>query len=140
MSFFILFISCDEDDDITFVQEDFVVGKWTLSQIGAINAQNTIVYEDYVNNTTCEDDNLVFNENDTFEENDFELINSTCQNLQTNGTFEVINNKIILSYMMNGIEMKQTLTIVTLTYVEITLSYTDSDTNQLVFLKLNKNN
>lgn len=140
LSFFALFISCDDDDDTTFVQESFVVGKWYLNQIGGINAQNQVVYVDYINNTDCEDDNLVFNENNTYEENDLELINSSCENLQTTGSFDVQNNKIILSYMAEGIAMEQTLTIVTLTYVDATFSYTDTETNKIVFLKFNKDN
>jgi hypothetical protein len=140
LSFFALFISCDDDDDTTFVQESFVVGKWYLNQIGGINAQNQVVYVDYINNTDCEDDNLVFNENNTYEENDLELINSSCENLQTTGSFDVQNNKIILSYMVDGIAMEQTLTIVTLTYVDATFSYTDTETNKIVFLKFNKDN
>lgn len=137
---FTLCISCEEDDDTTFVQENYVLGKWSLNQIGFITPQNTILYEDYVNNTECEDDNLVFNENNTFEENDFELVNSACQNLQTTGSFDVDNNKINLLYTENGETFTQTLTIVSLTFVDIILSYTDTETNQLVFLKLNKNN
>lgn len=138
MAVFALCISCDDDDDNTFVQEDFVLGKWYLNQIGSINAQNKVVYVDYVNTTNCEDDNLVFNEDNTFEENDFELINSTCQNLQNTGTFDVQSNKIILSTMVDGVAMEQTYTIVSLTYVDITITYTDTETNKIVFLKFLK--
>ena len=138
MAVFALCISCDDDDDNTFVQEDFVLGKWYLNQIGSINAQNKVVYVDYVNTTDCEDDNLVFNEDNTFEENDFELINSTCQNLQNTGTFDVQSNKIILSTMVDGVAMEQTYTIVSLTYVDITITYTDTETNKIVFLKFLK--
>ncbi|MDD2984971.1 hypothetical protein [Flavobacterium sp.] len=138
MAVFALCISCDDDDDTAFVQEDFVLGKWYLNQIGSINAQNKVVYVDYVNTTDCEDDNLVFNEDNTFEENDFELINSTCQNLQNTGTFDVQSNKIILSTMVDGVAMEQTYTIVSLTYVDITITYTDTETNKIVFLKFLK--
>ena len=138
MAVFALCISCDDDDDNTFVQEDFVLGKWYLNQIGSINAQNKVVYVDYVNTTDCEDDNLVFNEDNTFEENDFELINSACQNFQNTGTFDVQSNKIILSIMVDGVAMEQTYTIVSLTYVDITITYTDTETNKIVFLKFLK--
>ena len=71
-----------------------------------------MVYVDYVNNTECEDDNLVFNENNIFEENDFELINVACQNLQTTGTFDVQDSKIVLSFTVDGVSTEQTLIIV----------------------------
>lgn len=139
MSIFALFISCDEDDDTTFVQENYLLGKWYVNQIGTINANNTIVYEDYINATDCEHDNLVLNENKTFEENDFEFINSSCQNFQTTGSYEVENNKIVLTYVdSEGVSMEHVLSIVTLTYEEINLSYTDTETNEIVFLKLRK--
>ena len=56
---FLFSISCTEDDDLTFVQENYILGKWFLAQIGAININNTIVYEDFIADTACEGDNLV---------------------------------------------------------------------------------
>lgn len=134
-----LFISCDDDEDLTFVQENYVLGKWFVNQIGFINENNTIVYEDYINETDCEDDNLTLNQDGTYEENDFEFINSVCQNAQVSGSYTLENNKIILNYINNEGQAKQkVLTIITLTYDEINLSFTDIETNELVFLKLKK--
>jgi hypothetical protein len=138
LAVFALCISCDEDDDLTFVRENFILGKWNLAQTGSVNSQNKVVYVDYINDTECEDDNLVFNENNTFEENDFELINAACQNLQTTGTFDVQDSKIVLSFTVDGVATEQTLIIVSLTFIDITVTYTDTETNQIVFLKFLK--
>ena len=40
--------------------------------------------------------------------------------------------------MVDGVAMEQTYTIVSLTYVDITITYTDTETNKIVFLKFLK--
>lgn len=136
---FFLSLSCQEDEELTFVQENYILGKWFVTEIGTINANNTIVYEDYISDSECEADNLVLNQDGTYEENDFEFISASCQNNQITGTYILDNNKIVQTYIDGDGQSKQRiLSIITLTYEEINLSYTDSDTSTLVFLKLRK--
>ena len=136
---FFFSLSCEEDDELTFVQENYILGKWFVTEIGTINANNTIVYEDYSNDSECEADNLVLDQDGTYEENDFEFINASCQNEQITGTYILDNNKIVQTYIDGDGQSKQrVLSIITLTYEEINLSYTDSATSTLVFLKLRK--
>lgn len=67
------------------------------------------------------------------------MINSNCQNSQVTGTYIVENNKIVQTYTDTAGQLKQkVLTVIALTYEEINLSYTDSETNTIVFLKLRK--
>lgn len=139
LSVFSLLTSCEEDDGITFVKENYVLGKWTIDQIGNINSANFINYQEYVNTTECESDNLVLTENNTYEENYYEFVNNACQNDQNTGTFELTNNNIVLTYLNELNETENlTLTIISLTYTDLEISYTDKDTEQLVFLKLKK--
>ncbi|WP_291118561.1 DUF5004 domain-containing protein [Flavobacterium sp. UBA6135] len=132
-------LSCESDDGITYTTPDYISGKWVLNQIGSINAQNVLVYQNYINGEGCEKNNYLFNSNGSYEKNEYQLVDAVCQNLQQIGTYEVNSNLIILSYF-NEENQNATidLTIVTLTYTEIQISYTDKDTNELVFLKLKK--
>ena len=136
---FFFSLSCEDDDELTFVQENYILGKWFVTEIGTINSNNTIVYEDYINDSECEADNLVLNQEGTYEENDFEFTSSSCQNDQITGTYILDNNKIVQTYIDNeGLTKQRVLSIITLTYEEINLSYTNTETNTLVFLKLRK--
>ena len=136
---FFFLLSCEEDEDLTFVQENYILGKWFVTEIGTINANNTIVYEDYINDSECEADNLVLNQDGTYEENDFEFISASCQNEQITGNYILDNNKIVQTYIDNeGLTKQRVLSIITLTYEAINVSFTNSETNTLVFLKLRK--
>ena len=136
---FLFLFSCEEDDELSFVQENYIIGKWFVTEIGTINSNNTIVYEDYINDSECEADNLVLNQEGTYEENDFEFTSSSCQNDQITGTYILDNNKIVQTYIdSEGITKQRVLSIISLTYEEINVSYTNSETNTLVFLKLRK--
>ena len=66
------FISCEEDED-TFVKQNYLVGKWEAIQTGETNSQGVILYQDYENNSDCKD-NYIFNEDLTFEINNQDLI------------------------------------------------------------------
>ena len=136
---FFFSLSCEEDEELNFIQENYILGKWFVTEIGTVNSNNTIVYEDYINDSECEEDNLVLNQEGTYEENNFEFISSNCQNDQITGTYILDNNKIVQTYTDSGGQLKQkVLTIVALTYEEINLSYTDNEINKIVFLKLRK--
>jgi hypothetical protein len=139
LSAFSLFISCEEDDEVTFENKNYILGKWTLDQIGNINNANFINYQDYVSAADCESNNLVLAENNTYEQNYYDFVDNLCQNDQTSGNFELVNNNIILTYVDDFNETKQlTLTIISLTYTDLEISFTDEETEQLVFHKLKK--
>lgn len=136
---FFFLLSCEDEEELTFVQENYILGKWFVTEIGTINSNNTIVYEDYINDSECEADNLVLNQEGTYEENDFEFISSSCQNDQITGTYILDNNKIVQTYVdSEGLTKQRVLSIITLTYEEINVSYTNTETNTMVFLKLRK--
>ncbi|HBI00310.1 MAG TPA: hypothetical protein PLL09_02035 [Flavobacterium sp.] len=137
------FLSCESDDGITYVTPDYLSGKWVWDQIGAINAQNVLVYQSYVNDEGCEKNNLILNNNGSYEKNDFQLVGSVCENSQQLGSYELNNNILSLSYIDEEEEEENQnvtdyFTIISLTYTEIQISYTDKDTDELVFLKLIK--
>lgn len=140
-AFLSLFTSCEEDEKLVddFVQENYIVGKWYIKQIGAMNNLNTIVYVDYTNDSLCEEDNLVLTENGTFEENSFEIVGLGCENFKTNGTYNLDKNILnLITVNEEGETETLPLSIISLTYDALNISFTDPDTGLLVFLKLEK--
>ncbi len=140
-AFLSLFTSCEEDEKLVddFVQENYIVGKWYIKQIGAMNNLNTIVYVDYTNDSLCEEDNLVLTENGTFEENSFEIVGLGCENFKTNGTYNLDKNILnLITVNEEGETETLPLSIISLTYDAVNISFTDPDTGLLVFLKLEK--
>ncbi len=140
--FAIIASSCESDDDgVTYTTPDYLSGKWVFSKYGTINAQNYVIYQDYVNEATCEADNLVLGINNTFTLNDFSSVvagsSTTCENDQTNGQYVRINRDLVLVYTENNMTYEQTFNIVALTYNEITLS-TVNGLGETVFYKLVK--
>jgi hypothetical protein len=136
---FVGLLSCESDDGITYTQPDYLSGKWILKEIGAINQQNVLVYNEYVNDPFCEEkDNLILSNDFTFQQNSFESENTVCQNNQTNGTYVLENNTLILSSSVNGQTITLPLTIISLTYEIVTISFTDTETGELIFMKLEK--
>lgn len=136
---FVGLLSCESDDGITYTQPDYLSGKWILKEIGAINQQNVLVYNEYVNDLFCEEkDNLILSNDFTFQQNSFESENTVCQNNQTNGTYVLENNTLILSSSVNGQTITLPLTIISLTYEIVTISFTDTETGELIFMKLEK--
>lgn len=140
-AFLSLFTSCEDDEKLVddFVQENYIVGKWYIKQIGAMNNLNTIVYVDYTNDSLCEEDNLVLTENGTFEENSFEIVGLGCENFKTNGTYNLDKNILnLITVNEEGETETLPLSIISLTYDAVNISFTDPDTGLLVFLKLEK--
>ncbi len=136
---FAVLLSCESDDGITYTQPDYLSGKWIVKEIGAINQQNVVVYNEFVNDPFCEEkDNLILSNDFTFQQNSFESENSVCQNSQTNGTYVLENNTLILSRSVNGQTITLPLTIISLTYEIVTVSFTDTETGELIFMKLEK--
>jgi hypothetical protein len=131
--------ACGEDDE-TFVQQNYLVGKWEITKTGSMNAQGAINYSNYVNDANCDKDNYIFNSDLTFQKNDFVNL-GTCTNQSITGTYNRLSTNLTLRYTENvgGTPqvVNQTFTIVSLTYTEIVVAYTNS-VNQLVYLKMSK--
>ena len=128
-------ISCESDDGITYQTPDYLTATWKFNNIGTINAQNVLVYQDYINEATCEADNLRLNADKTFSLNDFTLTGQNCVNESISGTYTLLNRDLTLIYLVNNIEVKTIYSIVSLTNTELVVS-TLNDVEQIVFYKL----
>jgi hypothetical protein len=135
----LFFVSCEEDDETNFTQPNYLAGKWVPVKIGGLNSQGVLNYQDYQNSADCDLDNLVFNQDSSFEYHDFEFIDNACDDNNIDGTYALDNNRINLVYTdSDGLEVTETRNILSLTFTEMEITYTDSETNQIVFLKLQK--
>lgn len=132
------FSSCD-DDNKDFVQQNYLVGKWGIIQTGTRTPQGIILYQDYQNNSDCKD-NYIFNSDFTFERNDYS-IEEPCVSERIMGTYNRLSSNVTLNYIVQVGETNQeqsiSFTIISLTYTDVTIAYTDSS-NQIVYLKLKK--
>lgn len=133
------FVSCGEDED-NFVQQNYLVGTWEINETGARSPQGVIVYQAYVNNTNCKD-NYIFNADFTFQNNDYNT-EGTCVSNAINGIYSRLSTNVTLNYTIQGSggapqQVQQTLTVVSLTFTEVILAYTN-DVNQIVYLKCTK--
>jgi hypothetical protein len=135
----IAFVSCGEDED-NFVQQNYLVGTWEINETGARSPQGVIIYQPYVNNTDCKD-NYIFNADFTFQNNDYNT-EGTCVSNAINGTYSRLSTNVTLNYTIQGSggapqQVQQTLTVISLTFTEVILAYTN-DVNQIVYLKCTK--
>lgn len=132
------FISCNEDEE-KFVEQNYLVGKWEITQTGSTNAAGVIVYQNYANNADCKD-NYIFNTDFTFENNDFNTV-GTCVSSKISGTYGRLSTNVTLNYsvLVNGTpqQVAKSLTVISLTYTEVILAMTNN-VNQIVYLKLQK--
>lgn len=132
------FVSCGEDEE-NFVQQNYLVGKWEISQTGATNSAGVIIYQNYANNADCKD-NYIFNADLTFESNDYNTV-GTCMSSKISGTYSRLSTNLTLQYtiQVGGApqQVSTSLTVVSLTYEEVIIAYTN-DVNQVVYLKLQK--
>lgn len=137
------FVSCDEEDDLTYAPKDFFTGKWVISKRGVVNGNNKLVYFPYVNDADCDMDNYTFNADLSYSFNNFSTATGTCENIMQEGTFTMSSNNVFLSYPVenaNGeIEMQERiLNIKKLTNTEMEFTFTNTTINRIVFLKLIK--
>ncbi len=132
--------SCDEDSETNLIPKNYLAGKWVATEVGTLNAVGALVYTDYVNNAECDNDNIVLNENFTYTANDFEFEDAECVNYNISGTYTLSGSNLVLKYIDEfDEEVVETRRITNLTYTEMEINSTDSETNQVVFLKLTKN-
>lgn len=135
--FSIVISSCESDNGVTYTTPDYLSGKWNFTKVGNLNAQNSVIYQDYPNTQTCELDNIVFNSNGTYEFNDFSVVSANCVNMVQSGDFTVFNKDITLSYTEGGILVTKPYTVIALTYQEMTI-VTLNDLGQSVYYKLTR--
>lgn len=131
----VLLFSCEEDDGTSFVREDYLLGKWNVSQVGELSPQNIVNYTDYEN---CEIDNLIFAEGDSYTENIYNLENGECINKVVSGSYDRNGSNVTISYIKDNKTLNHVKKVLSLTYEEMEITYTDTITNKIVFKKLNK--
>lgn len=142
LAFMALTASCEEDDETNFVQPNYLAGKWVPVEKGTLNEENILDYLPYENDAQCDLDNLIFNENFTFSNTDFQYSGSFCESNVTKGDYRKEGRTLILTTMkeINGVptEVETMQNIVSLTYDTMEISYTDEGTNAVTFIKLHK--
>ncbi len=131
---FVSLVSCDGEEEVNYKSPNYLIGLWDVTQVGALNGQNVLNYEDA--STECNFDSYLFNEDMTFTSID-NTFDGTCTATTISGTYEVVNGYAILTYMMDGTATTKTLDLLTLTNTELSLVYTDEN-SELVFLKMTK--
>jgi hypothetical protein len=131
------FTSCESDDGITYTTPDYISGTWKFDQIGTINNQNFVLYQNYPNSQTCESDNFVLNTNGTLEINDYTLDGTNCVNAPLAGTFTLVNKDLTFTYTENNVQVTKVYTIISLTYTEMVIVNPNS-LGQSVFYKLKR--
>lgn len=125
--------SCEDDDTPEYVSPNYLAGEWNLMQKGSLSAGNIVDYV-AVAGTCDESDDIVFNEDYTFSSNDAAPSGETCETVSSSGTYALNGRDVQLT---SG-EVTSTLTVITLTFEVMEVSYTDAETNELVFLKFSK--
>ena len=138
-------VSCEEEDVPEFVNQDYLAGTWVAKQIGTSEDFNNgdeiityVYYEDVVNDPGCDEDNLMLNTDKTFALNDYEN-NGGCVNEGITGSYTRTDNRILLSYTDDANQPQLlTMTINTLTYTELIVSYSMPGSPDLVFVKFQK--
>jgi hypothetical protein len=135
-----LFITSCDENDANLVPRNYFVGTWEASQIGSLNAIGKVIYTDYENAGDCTIDNIIFNDNFTYTANDYEFEDGACTTSSINGTYTLNGNNLVLKHIdeFEEVEVIETRRITNFTFNELELNYTDSETNQIVFLKLIK--
>jgi hypothetical protein len=136
----LLFTSCDnKSEDLNYVAKNNLAGRWNIDKVGIVNSQGGIDYSDYVNDSACDVDNIVFNEDLSFQQNDFSTVDGNCQNNDITGTYSQVNHRVVLSNTdIDGVVHTQLFTITKLDNANLEVNYADSMTGGLVFLKLVK--
>jgi hypothetical protein len=131
--------SCEDKNEIAaYVQPNYLAGKWVKKEFGILNGQNRVVYTPFPNTANCEENNIIFNEDFTYESNDFTLVNNTCDATTIDGIYNLDSNIITIATTdTDGNQVVMNRTINYLTHNEMTLVFKNSS-NQIRFLKLIK--
>lgn len=133
--------SCDDKSEMNYVQKNNLAGKWKITQIGTVNAANGIDYAPYQSDAACgtDVDDITFNEDLTYLQNDYNGTSGTCENTAVSGTYVQSNHNLSLTHLDadSGDTIIQSILITTLDYTHLGVSYTD-DLGHMVFLKLER--
>lgn len=134
--------SCNDDDDTNFVQENYLAGKWVPVEMGTLNDENILDYLPYENDSQCDLDNLLLNEDYSFSFTDFQYNGTTCESVLSEGTYRKEGRTLILTTTeeIDGVptEVESSQNLISLTYDTMEVSYTDEDTHELTFIKFTK--
>ncbi|ESU29187.1 hypothetical protein FLJC2902T_12290 [Flavobacterium limnosediminis JC2902] len=135
-------VSCEDDDDVNFVQQNYLAGKWIPVEMGTLDEENILDYLPYENDAECDLDNLLLNEDYSFNHTDFRYNGTSCESEVMQGEYRKEGRTLILTTTeeIDGIptEVETTRNLVSLTYDTMEISYTDEDTNEVTFLKFQK--
>lgn len=130
--------SCEDDDTPKYVSPNYLAGTWKLTQVGHLTSVPEGAIVDYtdVAGTCDEGDQITFGNdlNTTFSIEDYSANGETCDLTSTSGTYTIDGRQINL---VSG-EETSALTVLTLSFEELEVSYTDSETGEVVFNKMTK--
>lgn len=132
----VLFISCDDKNNTNFETKNYIAGTWIPSELGNINSNGKVVYTDYVHATDCNKDNLILNDNFSYEENSY---SNSCVNTKESNTYRYETGILYLNSFDDVLnkDVEFSYNILSLTYTELELSYTN-DLNKIVFVKFTR--
>jgi hypothetical protein len=138
LSFVALFSSCDDKAQMNYVYQNNLAGTWKVTEQGSMNSQGGLDYEVYHNDACGTDvDNMVFNEDLTFSQNDFSSATGTCQETSATGTYVQENHSLTLTQVDQYGTVHTTL--ITITKLDKThLEFNYNQAGQLIFYKLEK--
>ncbi|RZK11486.1 MAG: hypothetical protein EOO46_06560 [Flavobacterium sp.] len=131
--------SCEEDDKASFKRENFLVGKWNVTQVGELNSQNKVNYNDYVSCDATIGESFTFTEEQTYTESMYNATEDGCTNKIVTGDFKFENSNILMNYVGNDQKVAEHgKRVIALTYEQMEIVYTDSIANKIIFKKLIK--
>jgi hypothetical protein len=139
LSFVWLATSCDDKPEMNYVQKNNLTGKWIITETGAMNSSGGLEYYPYVNDDCggTDVDNIVFNEDLTFAQNDFSNATGACQLTAYPGTYVQENHALTLTQVdIDGVSHKMILTITKLDYTHLEVTFEQG--GQLAYLKLER--
>ncbi|MEW5677387.1 hypothetical protein ABGT15_13835 [Flavobacterium enshiense] len=141
----ILITSCENDDDeATFVQPNYLAGKWVPVEMGTLDDENILNYFPYENDAECDADFLQLNEDMTYTYSDSEYNGATCDATVIEGDYRRENKVLFLTTLedVDGVptEFETSRNLISLTYDTMEISYTDETTGDVTFIKLEKQN
>lgn len=132
-----IFLSCESDEEITYTTPDYISGKWFLKEIGSVNSNNLLVFQPYINDAGCENDNLLLDPSNSFTETNFTATTSGCTNISLNGTYNlnIGARTLTLNYGENQIEQF----IVSQLFFEEMLLVAPNDIGVLTYYRYTRN-
>ena len=134
--------SCEKEEEKLITEPtNYLTGTWEIAQKGEVvpfNNTTIVRYSDYVNEGDCGKDDYTFKDDLTFEINDFGLVNTACGNTKFTGNYTREGRTVHLPYKIGNENKNRSINITVLTYDKMEFNYLDTNTSQLVFLKLVK--